>query len=295
MLQRRTRPLPRAPLGLLLPFLTCVAIFWLLPVVDGFLLSLQSDTLYGASQFVGIAHYRDVFHDPRFLHALSNTAVYAIATVVVIVPVALAVALLIQRCLPAAAPAARFCLLLPGLTPPLVLAMLFVLVFSGRHGLLNALGASAGLPSVDWIQDPRAIKVALILQAAWRWTGFIALCLLSALERVPREYGDIARVEGAGVFAVFRLVTLPLLGRAILFAAIVLVLDAFVLFSGAYVLLGGSGGTADAGLMLITYMYQTAFRYGRFGTAAAMAYVTVPVLMALLTPLVIGTGSRRRA
>jgi ABC-type sugar transport system permease subunit len=295
MLRRRTRHQPRVPLGLLLPFLICVAVFWLLPVLDGFLLSLQSDTLYGPSHFVGLAHYRAVLQDPRFLHALFNTTIYAVSTVIVIVPLALAVAVLIRLCVPAAVPVARFGLLLPALTPPLVLAMLFVLVFSGRHGLLNGLSASVGLPSVDWIQDPRAIKIALILQATWRWTGFIALCLLSALERIPREYDDIARVEGAGAPAAFRLVTLPLLRRALLFATVVLVLDAFVLFSGAYVLLGGSGGTADAGLMLITYMYQTAFRYGRFGTAAAMAYLTVPALMAILAPLLTGSGSRVRA
>jgi ABC-type sugar transport system permease subunit len=287
--------MPRVPLGLLLPFLTCVGAFWLLPVIDGFLLSLQSDTLYGASHFVGLAHYRDLLQDPRFLHALSNTAIYASATVVVIVPLALTVALLIRRCVPAATPIVRFCLLLPGLTPPLVLAMLFVLVFSGRHGLLNGLTSSVGIPTIDWIQDPRAIKIALILQATWRWTGFIALCLLSALERIPREYDDMARAEGAGTLAAFSLVTLPLLRRALVFAAVVLVLDAFVLFSGAYVLLGGSGGTADAGLTLITYMYQTAFRYGRFGSAAAMAYVAVPALMALLAPLLAGAGSRSRA
>ena len=73
-----------------------------------------------------------------------------------------------------------------------------------------------------------------------------------------------------------------------------LILDAFVLFSGAYVLLGGSGGTADAGLLLITYMYQTAFRYGRFASAAAMAYVCVPVLIVIIAPFLTGLGSRRR-
>ena len=73
-----------------------------------------------------------------------------------------------------------------------------------------------------------------------------------------------------------------------------LILDAFVLFSGAYVLLGGSGGTSDAGLLLITYMYQTAFRYGRFASAAAMAYVCVPLLIALIAPILIGVGSGRR-
>jgi ABC-type sugar transport system permease subunit len=278
---------------LILPFLAAVAAFWLLPVADGFLLSLQSDTLYGATQYVGLAHYGEVLADPRFRHALWNTAVYAALTTGVVVPLALAVALLFERGRPAVTTAARFCLLLPAVTPPLVLAMLFVLVFSGRHGLLNSLTSTVGLPAVDWIQDPRAIKPALVIQATWRWTGFVALCLLSALQAIPREYYDVARAEGASAFASFRLITLPLLRRALLFVVIVLVLDAFVLFSGAYVLLGGSGGTSDAGLMLISYAYQTAFRYGRFGTAAAMAYLAVPALMLLLVPLLVAVARRR--
>jgi ABC-type sugar transport system permease subunit len=282
------------PVGLLLPFSLAVAAVWLLPVVDGLRLSLQSDTLYGASHYVGLTHYREVLADPRFHHALLNTVIYAAMTVGLVVPLALAVALLIRRSIPAAGTIVRFCLLLPAVTPPLVLAMLFVLVFSGRHGLLNGLTGAVGLPPVDWIQDPRAIKFALVMQAAWRWTGFVALCLLSVLESIPHEYYDIARAEGAGRLASFRLVTLPMLRRALLFVVVVLVLDAFVLFSGAYVLLGGSGGTSDAGLMLITYAYQTAFRYGRFGTAAAMAYLAVPALLMFLAPRLLATTPRRR-
>jgi ABC-type sugar transport system permease subunit len=268
---------------------------WLLPVIDGFLLSLQSDTLYGPSHFVGLAHYRTVLADSRFHHALWNTLIYALSTVAVVVPLALGLALLIRRCLPAAGTIVRFCFLLPGITPPLVLAILFVLVFSGRYGLLNGITARLGLPAIDWIQDPGAIKAALVLQAAWRWTGFVALCLLSAVQAIPREYYDIARAEGAGPLTSFRLVTLPLLRRALLFVVMVLLLDAFVLFSGAYVLLGGSGGTGDAGLMVISYAYQTAFRYGRFGTAAAMAYLAVPALLVLLMPLLAASGGRRRS
>lgn len=284
----------RVPTGLLLPFVLCAASFWLFPVIDGFLLSLQSNTLYGPSHYVGLEHYRALLKDPRFLLALTNTIVYAALTVMVVVPLALAMALLMRRCFPPASAVVRFCLLLPGVTPPLVLALLFVLVFSGRHGLLNSLTGSLGAPPVDWIQDPRAIKISLVMQATWRWAGFIALCLLSALEGIPREYYDIARAEGASPFATFRFITLPLLRRVLLFATVVLILDAFVLFSGAYVLLGGSGGTSDAGLLLITYMYQTAFRYGRFASAAAMAYVCVPLLIALIAPILIGVGSGRR-
>ncbi|MCD6050815.1 MAG: binding-protein-dependent transport system inner rane component, partial [Verrucomicrobia bacterium] len=81
---------------------------------------------------------------------------------------------------------------------------------------------------------------------------------------------------------VFKQVTLPLLQPVVLFCAVYLVIDAFAMFSGAYMLLGGSGGTADAGLLLVSYSYQQAFTYGNFGTAAAMCLMVAPALLALL-------------
>jgi ABC-type sugar transport system permease subunit len=284
----------RVPIALLLPFAFSVACFWLFPVIDGFFLSLESNTLYGPSHYVGLQHYRALLTDARFLRAVTNTALYAALTVMVVLPLALALALLMRQSFAPVAAVVRFCLLLPGVTPPLVLGLLFVLVFSGGYGLLNGLTAFFGVPPVDWLQDPRAIKIGLVMQATWRWTGFIALFLMSSLAGIPREYYDVARAEGANPFAAFRFITLPLLRRALLFSAVVLILDAFMLFSGAYILLGGSGGTADGGLLLITYMYQTAFRYGRFASAAAMAYVCVPLLIVIIAPILTGLGSRRR-
>jgi ABC-type sugar transport system permease subunit len=266
------------PWGLLAPFLMALAAFWLVPLLQGVRLSLESDTLYGPARFVGLAHFRGLLEDRRFLQALANTLAYAAATAALIVPAGLGVALLLRSTAPSLRSAFRFCLLLPGLTPPLVLAFLFVLVFSGRHGLLNALLAPFGVPPLDWLKDPPLIRASLVLQALWRWTGFAALFLHAGLESAPRAYTEMARAEGASSWGVFRHVTLPLISHVLGFVALLLTLDAFVLFSGAYVLLGASGGTADAGLLLVGYAYQTAFGYGRFGSAAAISLSITPLL-----------------
>ena len=269
----------RAPHRLLLPFFAALVVFWLVPLAEGIVMSLRSDTLYGPSHFVGLDHYRALVHDARFQIALRNTALYATLSIALILPTGLFIAHLLRRACVPAQPALRFALLLPGLTPPLVLALLFVLVFSGRYGLLNtAVLGPFGFPAVDWLKDPAAIPVSLLLQAGWRWTGFVTLVLLAGLEAIPRGYAEMARAEGAGSLSVFRDVTLPLLRPLLLFCAVMLFLDAFVQFSGAYVLLGASGGTSDAGLLLVGLVYQTGFRYGRFGSAAAMALAIVPLL-----------------
>jgi ABC-type sugar transport system permease subunit len=264
---------------MLLPLFAALALFWGVPLLEGLRMSLESDTLYGPSHLVGLAHYKALAQDDRFRIALGNTVFHAASTILTIVPLGLGLALLLRQAFAKIRGVLRFCLLLPALTPPVVLGFLFVLVFSGRHGLLNtAVLEPLGLPALDWLKDPAVIPVSLLLQATWRWTGFVTLVLLAGLEGIPRAYVEMARAEGAGPTAVFRDVTLPQLRPLLAFCAVMLFLDAFVSFAGAYVLLGASGGTSDAGLLLVGLVYQTAFTYGRFGSAAAMSLCVVPLL-----------------
>jgi ABC-type sugar transport system permease subunit len=280
--QPRFRTRAAAPYLLAAPFFLALAAFWAAPLAEGVAMSLESDTLYGPAHFVGLRHYRALLGDGRFLRALLNTARHAAASIVLVIPLGLALALLVRRAAAPAEPWIRFALLLPALTPPVVLGVLFVLVFAGRHGLLNAVLAPLGASRLDWLQDPALIPLSLVAQAAWRWTGFVALVLLAGLDGVPRALVLLARAEGAGPFHVFRDVTLPHLRPLLAFCAVFLVLDAFTLFAGAYALLGSSGGTEDAGLLLVGLVYQTAFTYGRFGSAAAMSLAALPILAVAL-------------
>lgn len=277
---------PRPPL-LVLPFFAAALAFSFVPLAMGVAMSLESDTLFGTAEFVGLAHYRALLHDSRFQRALVNTVLHTSASIAVILPLGLALAHLLKIAPAPARPFLRFSLLLPALTPPVVLGFLFVLVFSGRYGLLNAAFlAPLGIPPLDWLKDPAVIPVSLVLQAAWRWTGFVTLVLLAGMEGIPAAYVELARAEGAGAWRIARDVTWPHLRPLLVFCAVLLFLDGFALFSGAYVLLGASGGTGDAGLILVGLVYQTAFTYGRFGSAAAMSLAIAPLLLLSLFWLV---------
>lgn len=254
--------------------------FWLIPIAKGFHLSLQSDILFGEPEFAGLANYASLLEDGRFHKALRNTFLYAAMSITGVTAFSLLLAHLLARAFAKARGAMAFCLLLPGLTPPAVLALLYLLIFNGPHGILNQVfAAPLGLPLLDWIRDPRIIKISIMLLTLWRWSGFTTLILLSGMEGIPRSYYDLNRAEGGGPWHAFRHVTLPQLRPVLAFVAVFLFLDAFVLFEGAYILLGGSGGTMDAGLLLVAYAYQTAFTFGKFGSAAAMSFSIVPILM----------------
>lgn len=286
-MRSRLQPLPWL---LIAPFLAALIVFWAIPIVQGFVLSLQGNELFDEVTWVGFKHYRDLWHDSRYWHALRNTAFYAAITIPVVTGISLLLALTLRRAFARWRGPLLLALMLPGLTPPAVLAFLYLLVFNGPNGMLNGLLLKPlGLPAIDWLRDPDFIKPALMLQTLWRWAGFITLLILSNLEGQPREYAHIARSEGAGAWTLFTRITLPLLAPVLWFVAAFLLLDAFVLFEGSYILLGGSGGTLDAGLLTVAYTYYTAFTLGHFGTAAAMGFALVPLLMlgtfALTLPL----------
>jgi ABC-type sugar transport system permease subunit len=156
-----------------------------------------------------------------------------------------------------------------------VLALLFLLVFHGREGLLNQLFVEPlGLESVNWLRDPDFILPALVMQGVWRWTGFVTFFFLAGMEAIPKALYEAAHLETNSRWRVFWSVTLPQLRPVVLFSAVYLMVDAFATFSGAYVL--------DAGLLLVSYTYQQAFTFGQFGMAAAMTVSVAPLLLGLL-------------
>ena len=180
-----------------------------------------------------------------------------------------------------------FCLMVPGLAMPGVLSTLFYLFFHGRTGALNHyLIIPLGLKPINWMMDPHFILPSMILQSIWRWTGMVTLFFLCGMESVPRWQLEAARLEGAGTWLKIRSIWIPSIRNLGLFAGVFLAVDGFASFSGAYVLLGGSGGILDSGLLFVTYVYQVAFPGGGgrfdFPAAAAMSLMVAPALALLL-------------
>jgi multiple sugar transport system permease protein len=285
---------------LLAPFFVFLSLFWLTPLGKGLLLSLESDTLFGESTFVGLQHYRDLLFDSRYWRAVLNTAVFTLATVTITIALALVFAHALRLCNRRVQGPLAFGLMIPGLCPPTVLALLFLLVFHGQEGLLNRwILQPLGFETINWLSDPDFILAAVVIQAIWRWTGFMAFFLLCALNARPQEILDAAKMDGAGIWNRFVHITLPLIAPTLTFCLIYLIIDCFAQFAGSYVLFGGSGGTNDAGLLLVTYAYQKAFIGGGFGSGAAVSLSIVPwlggalVLVAMIPRFIWKEGATR--
>ena len=260
----------------------------MVPLISGVRIALHSNEIVGPTTFVGGENFGDVYEDSRYKKALTNTALYTVLSIAAIIPFALLLAHLIRQTFARLKPVFSFLFLLPSITPPLVLGILFLLVFHGRKGVLNQLFVlPLGLPYVNWLKDPDWILIALVIQAVWRWTGMATFFLVCAMDGIPTSYLEAAELDGAKPRHAFWHICLPAMRPMLLFVVAYLFIDAFAMFSGAYMLLGGSGGTQDAGLLLVTYTYQTAFEpYNAFGKATAISLSLLPWLLSVVVGLV---------
>ena len=241
-------------------------------------------------KYVGLANYSFVLGDPKFHKALWNTSLYVAGTLAFVLPIAFFLAHFLMQLPAGIRPFFSFLLLLPGLCLPGVLSTLFHLFFHGREGALNQfIVVPLGFEPVNWMMDPTFVLPSLILQSVWRWTGFVTLFFLCGMEAVPKLYYEAARIEGASSWRTLRCVTLPAVRHVAVFTSVFLIVDGFASFSGAYNLLGGSGGILDSGLLLVSYVYQVAFPGGSgqfdFPAAAAMSLLVVPMTAMILFAL----------
>lgn len=286
---------------LLAPFLGLWTAFWLIPSILGLDLSFRSPVFSSgevaavlngeiatkSDSYVGLDNYRKVLDDPRFWKSLCNSFFYVTGSILVILPLSLVLALNLLSLNQKIRPLFAFCLIIPGLAMPGVLSTLFYLFFHGREGALNQyLILPLGLKPINWMMDPNFILPSMVLQSVWRWTGMITLFLLSGLEGIPKWQLESARIEGLDLWERCRFVWLPGVRNLMLFSAVFLTVEGFASFSGAYSLLGGSGGIMDSGLLFVTYLYQVAFPGGSgsfdFPAASAMSLLVVPVIALFL-------------
>ena len=278
---------------LVFPFLAFWVLFWVVPLFLGVDLALQNpDSGFATSEnteieYVGLENFERIISDPKFHRALFNTLHYVLGSVICIIPLAFVLAVGLFEMPRLYRGILSFCLLIPGLALPGAMSKLFYLFFHGREGALNQyLIIPLGLDPINWMMDPDFIMTSLVMQSVWRWTGVVALFFLCALEGIPNWHFEVAKLEGMKSLSRMRLILVPGVRNLALFAGVFLIVDGVASFSGAYTLLGGSGGILDSGLLLVTYVYQVAFPggSGRFDLpgATAMSLLVAPMVAGFL-------------
>ena len=271
-----------APYLFLLPFFLIYLVFLIYPVLAAFRLSFYESSGFGGDTFAGLANYTRLVQDTRYLEALKNTTLYALASVFILSPLALLVAVAIRSfVVPTAAFKSfyRIIFFLPFITSFVVIALMFNLVFNNEYGLLNNALTAIGLPSLDWLRDERVALLAIIIVAIWTYIGINALYFLAGLQNIPEEVLEASAVDGATRWQTFSRVTLPLLRPVILFVVVQATIFSYQIFEIPFLLT--QGGPSDATLTLAIYLYEVGFREFDRGYAAAIGYSMAVIAVVL--------------
>src|SRR6266545_3649335 len=173
----------------------------------------------------------------------------------------------------------RLIYFMPVVSSVVAVALVFQWMFNRDYGIISAvfwwLGDTTGLPIAppDWLNSSFWIKPAIVLLTVWKNMGFTMVIYLAGLQAVPEELYDAAKVDGAGAWARFRNITLPLISPTTFFLLVIQMIGAFQLFSEPFVMTRGQGGPAHATTSVVFYIYQAAFQFSQLGKASAMAWV----------------------
>jgi multiple sugar transport system permease protein len=251
------------------------------PLAFNVFLSLQDWFVSGQMRFTGLGNFQRLFlEDEPFRWAVWRTFYFTALAVTTQLLLGMAIALLLDREFRGRA-LLRSVFVLPMVTTPVAVGMVWVLLFNPVFGPLNYVLVSVGLRPLEWLSDVNLVIPSLALVDTWQYTPFVVVILLAGLASLPLEPYESARVDGANAAHAFWYITLPLLRPTIMVAVLFRVIDSLKNFDVIYVMTQGGPGRASETLNL--YNFKVGFEFFHLGYAAAIALV--------LTALVFGISA----
>ena len=264
------------------PALAVIAVFFALPVLGAAALSLTDFDIYaladlGNLRFTGLQNYLDLLHRAVFWTALGNTLYFVAVGVPLSIAVSLVAALLLNSRFARWHGLMRTALFAPVVTTVVAVAVIWRYLLHTRYGLINYALSATGVHPIDWLGNPRWAMPAIIGFAVWKNFGYNMLIFLAALQAIPAELYEAARIDGASAAQQLRHITLPMLGPTLLMVGIITVAGYFQLFAEPYVLT--QGGPVQSTVSVLYLMYEDGFRWWNLGVGSAVAFLLFALIL----------------
>ena len=251
------------------------ALFFIWPIVYAIYISRYDWGVLGKLDNVGWKNYTDLYHDELFRRALRNTLLYT----AVVVPAQMALGLLLALAVNQKIRGRGFfrsAYYFPAIASSAAITAIFIYLLSA-DGLLNSIIGGHR----PWLGDPATALWAVMGLNVWTTSATVMLFYLAALQSIPTDVYEASAIDGAGRWRTFSKITFPLLKPGHYFVAVVSIVGCLKVFDQPYIVSGGTGGPAYSTLMVVLYLYQTAFQNIQFGYAAAMGVALFAVILTL--------------
>ena len=266
-----------AGLWFVLPFLGFYLLFVVWPALVGFGYSFTDRSLAGGPiEWVGLDNWAESLTDPMMWDALWNTLLFTVLSVPVMVFLALGLALLTDHARRLGW-FLRFSFFAPFVLPVAVMTLIWGWIYNPTLGLANAGLERIGLPGLAWLHSESTAMVSVVLATAWWQVGFNYLLYLAAMRSIPVDVYEAAGLDGAGAWQKVGRITLPLLTRTTAMITVLQLIGSLRVFEQIYLMT--AGGPNHATRTSIQYIYDTGFVGLRIGTASAMAYVFMALII----------------
>jgi ABC-type sugar transport system permease subunit len=273
---------------LVAPAVLVTLVFLVVPMVVSGYWSLTVYNGVKAPQFVGLQNYIDLVTDPRFQRIIGNTVFFVVMGMGIGPILGLASAVLLNQSV-RLRPLFRTTFFLPTMVSLVAVATVWKMLYQDQ-GMINQILGVFGLPGTAWLNDPNTALPAVVVTSIWQGFGFETVVFLAALQSIPREYYDAAKVDGAGAWAQFRHVSLPGLRATIVFVYVVGIIGSFQVFDQVFVMTQGHPGISTRTMV---YELVQQFQDLHLGTASAIAYLLLVILAVLsFVQIRLGEGDR---
>ncbi|HVA89383.1 MAG TPA: sugar ABC transporter permease [Chloroflexota bacterium] len=262
----------------LLPNLTGFLLFTCIPLIASLGLSFFDWPLVSSPTFIGLHNYQHMLTaDPAFFQVLGNTLLFVAGYVPANVIISLGIALWLST-LVRGRNLARILFFVPVMTPMVGVALVWVLLYQPRTGVIDwAWQSVLHTQGPDWIGSAQWAIPAIIIVTLWQNVGYNMLVFSAGLQAIPAQYYEAAAIDGATRWARFRHVTLPMLSPSIFFGTVLTIITSLQVFDQPFIVTGGGPGISSTTMVL--YLYQNAFSYYHMGYASAIAWVLFLIIM----------------
>lgn len=278
-----------------LPAVVLLVVFVYYPIVENIRLSFFSWSAFSTHPaFVGLDNYTTAATDPVFWHSLRNNVLYALLSLIFQVGFSLILAAVLEEVVHQRLRGIlRTIYFVPATISITVAGILFSFLYNPQIGLLNRALAALGLRSLqqDWLGNPHTSIFGIIAMSQWQSIGYTAVLFIVAIQRIPRELYEAARVDGAGHVRTFFTITIPLLREMTTLVVILTLSGAFLVFNEVMVMT--AGGPSDSSQVLGTWLYHNAFLTDNMGYASAIATVIFVITFAISAAQILITRRRR--
>lgn len=271
----------RARYFFLLPGVIWILAFTLFPLIYSLYLSFTNANMRNLNRgfnFIGLGNYASIGQDLRVSETVATSLFLTVGSLLVTLLLGTFIAWLFNHNLPGLR-VYRSIMTMPLFAAPIALGFMGLILFNETSGSINAIMRSLGGQGVRWFTEPWAARSAVLILDAWQWTPFVFVIILAAMQSIPDELYEAARLDSSSNWALFRHITFPLIAPALGTVALLRLVETFKILDIPLSMLGGGPGSATQTYSY--YVYITGLRSFDMGYASALAYVLVIIAIVI--------------